>query len=95
MIAMINEVSPLWSKEFGPTHQNIAVLLQHRGEAYAKKNQPDRAEADLRQALALRLKYLPAKHPVIATTQPRQRAGGREQVSRGRAAPAERLRYSR
>jgi hypothetical protein len=25
MIAMINEVSPLWSKEFGPTHQNIAV----------------------------------------------------------------------
>jgi hypothetical protein len=43
MIAMINEVSPLWSKEFGPTHQNIAVLLQHRGEAYAKKNQPARA----------------------------------------------------
>ena len=56
MIAMINEVIPLWSKEFGPTHQNISVLLQNRGEAYAKKNQPDRAEADLRQALALRLK---------------------------------------
>ena len=69
MIADITEVIPLWSKEFGPTHQNISVLLQNRGEAYAKKNQPDRAEADLRQALALRLKYLPAKHPVIATTQ--------------------------
>jgi CHAT domain-containing protein len=69
MIAMLNEVIPLWSKEFGPTHQNISVLLQNRGEAYAKKNQTDRAEADLRQALALRLKYLPAKHPVIATTQ--------------------------
>jgi len=69
MIAMINDVIPLWSKEFGPTNQNISVLLQNRGEAYAKKNQPDRAEADLRQALALRLQYLPPKHPVIATTQ--------------------------
>lgn len=69
MIAMINDVIPLWSKEFGPTHQNISVLLQNRGEAYAKKNQYDLAEADLRQALSLRLKYLPPKHHVIATTQ--------------------------
>ena len=69
MIAMINEVMPLWSKEFGPTHQNISVLLQNRGEAYAKKNQYDLAEADLRRALGLRLKYLPPKHHVIATTQ--------------------------
>jgi CHAT domain-containing protein len=69
MIAMINEVMPLWSKEFGPTHQNISVLLQNRGEAYAKKSQYDLAEADLRRALGLRLKYLPPKHHVIATTQ--------------------------
>ena len=50
MISMINEVIPLWSKEFGPTHQNMAVLLQNRGEAYAKKKQFDRAEPDLRGA---------------------------------------------
>src|SRR5664279_1620218 len=69
MISMINDVIPLWSGAFGPTHLNIAVLLQNRGEAYAKKNQPDRAEADLRQALDLRLKNLPPKHHIIATTQ--------------------------
>jgi CHAT domain-containing protein len=69
MIAKFNEVIPLWSKVFGQTHPNISVLLQNRGEAYAKKNQPERAEADLREALNLRLKFLPAKHPVIATTQ--------------------------
>ena len=69
MIAMINEVIPLWSGAFGPTHLNIALLLQNRGEAYAKKNQYDLAEADLRQALSLRLKNLPPKHHIIATTQ--------------------------
>jgi CHAT domain-containing protein/Tfp pilus assembly protein PilF len=69
MIAEITDVIPLWSKEFGPTHQNISVLYQNRGEAYAKRKQYDLAKADLRQALALRLKYLPPKHWVIATTQ--------------------------
>ena len=69
MIAMINEVIPLWTSAFGPSHLNIAVLLQNRGEAYAKKNQYDLAEADLRQALSLRLKNLPPKHHIIATTQ--------------------------
>jgi tetratricopeptide (TPR) repeat protein len=68
MIAMIDEVIPLWTKEFGPTNQNISVLLQNRGEAYAKRGQLDRAEADLRQALALRAQNLSPKHPVIATT---------------------------
>jgi CHAT domain-containing protein/tetratricopeptide (TPR) repeat protein len=68
MIAMIDEVIPLWTKEFGPSNQNISVLLQNRGEAYAKRGQYDRAEADLRQALSLRSQNLPQKHPVIATT---------------------------
>lgn len=68
-IAMLNEVMTLWSKEFGPDHQNISVLLQNRGEAYAKKNQFDRAEQDFRGALKLRLKHLAAKNPAIATTQ--------------------------
>jgi CHAT domain-containing protein/tetratricopeptide (TPR) repeat protein len=69
MIAMINEVIPLWSKAFGPTNQNISTLLQNRGEAYAKRNQPDRAEPDLREALSLRQKYLAPGNPTIATTQ--------------------------
>jgi CHAT domain-containing protein/Flp pilus assembly protein TadD len=68
MIAMIDAIIPLWTKEFGPTNQNISVLLQNRGEAYAKRGQLDRAEADLRQALTLRAQNLPPKHPVIATT---------------------------
>ena len=68
MISMINEVIPLWSREFGPTSQNISVLLQNRGEAYAKRNQLDRAEQDLRDALGLRQRYLAATNPTIATT---------------------------
>src|SRR5664279_3172954 len=68
MISMINEVIPLWSREFGPTHQNIAVLLQNRGEAYAKRNQFDRAEPDLRESLKLKLQYLAARDPTIATS---------------------------
>lgn len=68
MIAMINEVIPLWSKEFGPTHQNISVLYQNRGEAYSKRGEPGKAEPDLREALKLRLKFLAPKNPVIATT---------------------------
>jgi CHAT domain-containing protein len=67
MISMIDEVIPLWSKEFGPTHPNIAVLLQNRGEAYAKRNQFDRAEPDLREALKLKLR-LAARDPTIATS---------------------------
>jgi hypothetical protein len=40
MIAMINEVIPLWSKEFGPPHQNISVLLQHRGGLMPRRTSP-------------------------------------------------------
>jgi CHAT domain-containing protein/tetratricopeptide (TPR) repeat protein len=69
MIAMINEVIPLWSKAFGPTSQNLSTLLQNRGEAYAKRDQPDRAEPDLREALKLRQKYLAPGNPTIATTE--------------------------
>src|SRR5664279_4223552 len=69
MISMINEVIPLWSKEFGSTQpQNMSVLYQNRGEAYAKKNQFDRAELDLREALKLKLQYLAAGDPTIATS---------------------------
>lgn len=69
MIADITDVIPLWSRAFGPTHQNMSVLYQNRGEAYGKRKKYDLAEKDLRQALDLRLKYLPPKHWVIATTQ--------------------------
>ena len=69
MIAMINQVIPLWSNAFGPGNQNISTLLQNRGEAYAKRNQPDRAEPDLREALKLRQKYLAPGNPTIATTE--------------------------
>jgi CHAT domain-containing protein/tetratricopeptide (TPR) repeat protein len=68
-IAMINEVMSLWSKEFGPTHQNISVLMQNRGEAFAKKKAYEQAEKDLRDALRLRLMFLPAKNPQIAATE--------------------------
>jgi CHAT domain-containing protein/tetratricopeptide (TPR) repeat protein len=68
MIAMLNEVILLWTKEFGATNANVSNPLQSRGEAYARKNQPDKAEADLREALKLRLKFVAPKHPAIATT---------------------------
>jgi CHAT domain-containing protein/tetratricopeptide (TPR) repeat protein len=69
MIATINEVVPLWSRAFGPDNQNLSTLLQNRGEAYAKRDQPERAEPDLREALRLRQKYLAPGNPVIATTE--------------------------
>ena len=68
MIAMLNEVIPLWTKEFGTTNANISNPLQSRGEAYARKDQPEKAEPDLREALRLRLKFVAPKHPAIATT---------------------------
>ena len=68
MIAMLDAVIPLWTKEFGPGNINLSSPLQSRGEAYAKKNQPEKAEPDLREALKLRLKFLAPKHPAIATT---------------------------
>jgi len=68
-IAMINQVMSLWSKEFGPTHPNISVLMQNRGEAFAKKKVYDLAEKDLRDALRLRLMFLPPRNPQIASTE--------------------------
>ena len=68
LIATLNEVIPLWSKEFGRANLGISSPLQSRGEALAKKNQPDKAEPDFREALKLRVKFLPPKHPAIATT---------------------------
>jgi CHAT domain-containing protein/Tfp pilus assembly protein PilF len=68
-ISMLDQVIPLWSKQFGPTHPNISVLLQNRGEAFAKKRQFDRAEQDLRGALRLKLQYLAAQNPTIASTE--------------------------
>jgi len=41
--------------------------LQNRGEAYAKKGQYDKAEADLRDALKIRTQTLSPKNPIIAT----------------------------
>ena len=70
-IAMFNEVIPIWSKLFGPTNQAVANLLVNRGEAYSKKQQYDRAEADLRQGLKIRIET-PAvgpKHQAVATVQ--------------------------
>ena len=67
MIAMLNEVIPVWSRAFGASHPNVANLLQNRGEAYAKKGQYDKAEADLRDALKIRTQTLSPKNPIIAT----------------------------
>lgn len=67
MIAMLNEVIPLWSRAFGAGHANVAVLLQNRGEAYSKKGQYDKAEADLREALKIRTQTLSPKNPIVAT----------------------------
>jgi len=67
MIAMLNEVIPVWSRAFGAGHPNVANLLQNRGEAYAKKGQYDKAEADLRDALKIRTQTLSPKNPIIAT----------------------------
>ena len=39
MIAMLNQVIPIWSRTLGPTNANIATLLQSRGGAYAKKHE--------------------------------------------------------
>jgi CHAT domain-containing protein len=69
MIAMLNEVIPIWSKVFGPTNQAVANLVANRGEAYSKKQQYDRAEADLRDALKVRLAALGPKHQAVATVQ--------------------------
>ena len=69
MIAMLNEVIPIWSKVFGPTNQAVANLVANRGEAYSKKQQYDRAEADLRDALKVRTQALGAKHQAVATVQ--------------------------
>src|SRR5690349_14991487 len=67
MIAMLNEVIPVWSRAFGTSHPNVANLLQNRGDAYAKKGQYDKAEADLRDALKIRTQTLSPKNPIIAT----------------------------
>jgi CHAT domain-containing protein len=67
MIAMLNEVIPVWSRAFGANHPNVANLLQNRGEAYSKKMQYDKAEADLREALKIRTQSLSPKNPIIAT----------------------------
>ena len=67
MIAMLNEVIPLWSRALGATNPNVAALLQNRGEAWSKKGQYDKAEADLRDALKIRTQTVSAKNPVIAT----------------------------
>jgi len=69
MIAMLNEVIPIWSKVFGPTDQAVANLVANRGEAYSKKQQYDRAEADLRDALKVRTQALGPKHQAVATVQ--------------------------
>jgi tetratricopeptide (TPR) repeat protein len=69
MIAMLNEVIPIWSGLFGPTNQAVANLVANRGEAYSKKQQYDRAEADLRDALRIRLQALGPKHQAVATVQ--------------------------
>ena len=69
MIAMLNEVIPIWSKVFGPTNQAVANLVANRGEAYSKKQQYDRAEADLREALKVRQQALGPKHQAVATVQ--------------------------
>lgn len=68
MIAMLSQVIPLWTKVFGQGTINLSSPLQSRGEAYARKNQPELAEPDLREALKLRLKFLAPKHPGIAST---------------------------
>ena len=69
MIAVLNEVIPIWSKVFGPTNQAVANLVANRGEAYSKKQQYDRAEADLRDALKVRTQALGPKHQAVATVQ--------------------------
>ena len=92
MIAKLNEVIPLWTKEFGTTNANISNPLQSRGEAYAKKNQPDKAEADLREALKLRLKFRPAEAPGNRhhQKQPRQCPDRTTKISGSRRAAARR-----
>jgi CHAT domain-containing protein len=67
MIAMLNEVIPVWTRASGANHPNVANLLQNRGEAYSKKGQYDKVEADLREALKIRAQYLSPKNPIIAT----------------------------
>jgi CHAT domain-containing protein/tetratricopeptide (TPR) repeat protein len=67
-ISMINEAMSLWSKAFGPSHPNIAALLQNRGEAFAKKKQFDLAEQDFRGSLKLKLQFWAAKNQTIAST---------------------------
>src|SRR5215472_8477919 len=67
MIAMLNEVIPIWSRVFSPTDQAVANLVANRGEAYSKKQQYDRAEADLSEALRIRLQALGPKHQAVAT----------------------------
>src|SRR5262249_41762903 len=69
MIAMLDEVIPLWSRAFGAGSKDLANPLQSRGEAYSRKQQYDRAEADLRAALKIRLQSLDAKSPLIAVTE--------------------------
>ncbi|HEY2246776.1 MAG TPA: CHAT domain-containing tetratricopeptide repeat protein [Bradyrhizobium sp.] len=69
MIAVLNEVIPIWSKVFGPTNQAVANLVANRGEAYSRKQQYDRAEADLREALKVRQQALGPKHQAVATVQ--------------------------
>lgn len=67
MIAMFNQVIPLWSRALGAANPNIATLLQSRGGAYAKKTQYDKAEADLREALKIRTQSYSPKNPIMAT----------------------------
>ncbi len=69
MIAVLNEVIPIWSKLFAANPQAVANLVANRGEAYSKKQQYDRAEADLRDALKVRLQALGPKHQAVATVQ--------------------------
>ena len=66
---MLNEVIPLWSKLFAADPQRSPTSLANRGEAYSKKQQYDRAEADLREALKVRLQELGPKHQAVATVQ--------------------------
>ncbi len=68
MIGMLDAVISLLTKEFGAGNINLSSPLQSRGEAYARKNQPAKAEPDFREALKLREKFLAPKHPAIAST---------------------------
>ncbi len=68
MIAMLNEVIPLWTKEFGSANRECFKSVAEPWRGLCQKNQSDKAEGDLREALKLRQKFLAPKHPAIATT---------------------------